>query len=77
MRILSLFWQTFFSFFAQQNVASLPKKRQFTLFFVFLKKRSSFFSFSCLQEKRRTFLATIGFFEKRLLFEKETCLKGF
>jgi hypothetical protein len=56
MRILSFFWQTLFSVFAQQNVASLPKKLQFTPFFVFFEEKIKFlFIFLFARKKKDIF----------------------
>ena len=71
------FGKLYFLFLLNRMLPLCPKSSNLHPFLFFLKKRSSFCLYSCLQEKRRTFLETIGFFEQRLLFEKETCLKGF
>ena len=71
------FGKLYFLFLLNIMLPLCPKSSNLDPFLFFLKKRSKFFSFSCLQERRRTFLATIGFFEQRLLFEEESCLQPF
>ena len=79
MGVLFFFWDALFCFFAQQNVAILPKKLRFTLhaFLFFLKQISKAFLFSFLRERRKTFLAKVDFSEQRMLFEEETCWTRF
>ena len=77
MGVLFFFWDALFCFFAQQNVAILPKKPRFTRFFFFLKQISKAFLFSFLRERRKTFLAKVDFSEQRMLFEEETCWTRF
>ena len=71
------FGKLYFLFLLNRMLPLCPKSSNLHPFLFFLKKTSKFFLFSCLQEWRRTFLATIGFFEQRLLFEEESCLQRF
>ena len=72
MGVLFFFWDALFCFFAQQNVAILPKKLRFTrLSFFFWSKYQRLFYFLFCEKEERLFWQRLTFLNKGCCLRKK------